>query len=91
MIINDNKCISAISRVDFFSFTKMGEQKYLPRFSLRTSTVVANPACSYAIAVIRQNRLTLTPVRAVNQCLRGTDGSESVAPPKGFQQEIHVA
>lgn len=31
------------------------------------STVVANPACSYAIGVIRQGRMTLTPIRAVNQ------------------------
>lgn len=31
------------------------------------STVVTNPACSYAIAVIHQGRMTITPVRAVNQ------------------------
>lgn len=32
-----------------------------------TSTVVANPSCSYAIAVIHRGRMTVTPVRAVNQ------------------------
>ncbi|CAE8612103.1 unnamed protein product [Polarella glacialis] len=40
--------------------------KYEQRHIL-SSTVVANPTCSYAVAVIHQGRLTLTPVRAMNQ------------------------
>mmetsp|Transcript_29011 Transcript_29011/g.92521 ORF Transcript_29011/g.92521 Transcript_29011/m.92521 type:complete len:382 (+) Transcript_29011:232-1377(+) len=32
-----------------------------------SSTVVANPNCSYAVGVIHQGRMTITPIRAVNQ------------------------
>eukprot|EP00406_Dinophysis_acuminata_P070283 CAMPEP_0179282852 /NCGR_PEP_ID=MMETSP0797-20121207/37874_1 /TAXON_ID=47934 /ORGANISM="Dinophysis acuminata, Strain DAEP01" /LENGTH=215 /DNA_ID=CAMNT_0020991587 /DNA_START=155 /DNA_END=799 /DNA_ORIENTATION=- len=31
------------------------------------STVVSNPACSYAVGVIHKGRMTLTPIRAMNQ------------------------
>lgn len=40
-----------------------GEEKLGRRHTL-TSTVVANPDCSYAIGVIHQGRMTLTPIRA---------------------------
>eukprot|EP00435_Cladocopium_sp_Y103_P070999 s23_g36.t1 len=53
-----------------------------------TSTVVANPACSYAIGVIRAGRLTLTPVRAVNQLRPDFEDfdklrSKQIAAPSG--------
>ena len=31
------------------------------------SVVVANPACSYAVGVVHQGKMTITPLRAVNQ------------------------
>lgn len=75
------------------------DEKYEQRHTL-SSTVVANPACSYAIGVIRQGRLTLTPVRAVNQLrpdfedfeklrkqIASTPGLSDVGDPKGDEKK----
>ena len=51
---------------DHYAEEDVMHEKYEQRHTLN-STVVANPACSYAVGVIRQGRMTLTPIRAVNQ------------------------
>ena len=51
---------------DHYAEEDVMQEKYEQRHTLN-STVVANPACSYAVGVIRQGRMTLTPIRAVNQ------------------------
>mmetsp|Transcript_145546 Transcript_145546/g.362939 ORF Transcript_145546/g.362939 Transcript_145546/m.362939 type:complete len:695 (+) Transcript_145546:3-2087(+) len=70
---------------------KLGKRNVL------SSTVVANTACSYAIGVIHQGRMTITPIRAVNQLRpdfedydrvraqsgRGSAAASSAAPAEG--------
>ena len=51
---------------DHYAEEDVMQEKYEQRHTLN-STVAANPACSYAVGVIRQGRMTLTPIRAVNQ------------------------
>lgn len=51
-----------------------------------SSTVVANPACSYAVGVIHQGRLILTPIRAVNQPLG--DGSYGILWRHGLRYTV---
>lgn len=61
-----------------------------------SSTVVANPSCSYAIGVIHQGRMTLTPIRAVNQLrpdfedydkFRSSQGQRAVSSTAGAPRE----
>ncbi|CAJ1447818.1 unnamed protein product, partial [Effrenium voratum] len=51
---------------DHYAEEDVMHEKYEQRHTLN-SVVVANPNCSYAVGVIRQGRMTLTPIRSVNQ------------------------
>ena len=60
------KFVYKLHQNDHYADEDVMQEKYEQRHTLN-STVVANPACSYAVGVIRQGRMTLTPIRAVNQ------------------------
>merc|ERR1712110_9772 len=49
------------------NYNDEGDASGKPQRLVLDSTVVTNPACSYAIAVIHHGRMTLVPVRAMNQ------------------------
>eukprot|EP00933_Yihiella_yeosuensis_P067621 TRINITY_DN7255_c1_g1_i1.p1 TRINITY_DN7255_c1_g1~~TRINITY_DN7255_c1_g1_i1.p1 ORF type:complete len:677 (-),score=153.80 TRINITY_DN7255_c1_g1_i1:100-2130(-) len=51
---------------DHFDEENVTNERLEQRHTL-TSTVVANPYASYAVGVVHQGRMTLTPIRAMNQ------------------------